>query len=475
MYTLKNEEYYYNNKIVNCPDWWYLVKLNIDFLININSDNENGIDFWYKWEKNPKEFKQIKWAYYKKWWDIFYYFEKIEWVDFDTFSIFDKFESKILDDLKINDIEEFNKKEEEFKTGYAKDKNNVYRFWKIQKSLKVDDIINLDYDIKKEEKQFEWYDEYYRKYWKCFCWWKILENVDYETFEILSEQFAKDKNMVWYQWEDRVDIKPKNFKVLFCDWYDTFAKNDEVVVNLEHIIEWADSETFEVLKDWEYELAKDKYRFYSTRDKTENLDVKTFKKLWWTYFSDKNAIYIWDSNSWIEKLEWSDTQTFSKLENYKSKYLEELKKDILTHFSYNWDKFIWCSDENCCINEWSLDEFYETKKKLLSRYAIDSKSLFYWWEKIWNYEEWDIINIDTQLNEWKKMLNLVNNIVDNTKDISEFDDEDKYFEYMEEHLKEVNDNDFNKIKQEAKNNKKMIRILFLIPIILYIFWKIYEK
>ena len=57
---------------------------------------------------------------------------------------------------------------------------------------------------------------------------KLLKNIDKKSFEILENDFAKDKNNIYYQGEKVEKIDPKNAKIFGSH----FVKDEKIVLML---------------------------------------------------------------------------------------------------------------------------------------------------------------------------------------------------------------------------------------------------
>lgn len=147
-----------------------------------------------------------------------------------------------------------------------------------------------------------------------------LNDIDYETFEVVSKKFIKDKNKVYmfgigylivefgyngpvFHMHKIEDLVPKNFKVINDELEDNmiFIENDGKIYYLNNELEELkniDKKTFEPL---EYRFIKDKNGVYYYEDKNfykfiklQNADTNTFETLNNGYAKDKNYVYFYN-------------------------------------------------------------------------------------------------------------------------------------------------------------------------------------
>lgn len=227
---------------------------------------------------------------------------------------------------------------------YAKDKNKVYRFAEKEEKIYV---INNWSDL------------------------KTFENIDFENIDF--EKFFKDKNFIYYNGYKKEFIDKNSFQILSL-----YFSKDKNKVYLSHsnilkILEWVDSETFELFYWNIFQKDKNFVYFYGSRnDISDKIDRYTLKPYeikynqtsWFEvpkdklYFSDKNHTYIvfdsYNLNDVDIKIVWLNykhiwNNYYSDNENvyFKYKILPELSvkstlEDIKTYhykkqiFSYHY-------------------------------------------------------------------------------------------------------------------------------------------
>lgn len=125
---------------------------------------------------------------------------------------------------------------------------------------------------------------------------EIIPEADPRTFQAIKQHFAKDANNVFYGTE-RLGADPKSFQ--FIDMY--YAKDINNIFYFSPVnnkkqntkIEGADSKTFQVFEEFgpPYEYSKDKKHVYKQGKILPNADAETFEFINAFYMKDKNHIY----------------------------------------------------------------------------------------------------------------------------------------------------------------------------------------
>jgi hypothetical protein len=147
---------------------------------------------------------------------------------------------------------------------YGKDANNVYFFGQLQKEIdaKTFELIDSSSNYLKDKNNIY-------SYRSCSLGdHKIIEGADYETFEILSPWYAKDKNHVY--------------------------------VNKGEILD-ADAKTFSLLSQSNGSYAKDNISFFYKGEKIEGLDIPSLEITNGRFLQDKNGVYtiVYDYNTYL--------------------------------------------------------------------------------------------------------------------------------------------------------------------------------
>ncbi len=173
---------------------------------------------------------------------------------------------------------------------------------------------------------------------------KVFESADRETFEVLNEEYIKDKNKVFWRGSPiHIISNPASFELI----NDVYVKDRNYVYwrrkdglkEIFTIVEGADSESFTVLSEF---YSKDKNNVYHYAKVVSNIsDPATFEMIdKYLYTKDKNYVY-WDKKI----IENADPKTFKIVENsyskdsnnvfYRNEILGEVDADtfeILSHY-----------------------------------------------------------------------------------------------------------------------------------------------
>jgi hypothetical protein len=123
-------------------------------------------------------------------------------------------------------------------------------------------------------------------YYKYNYDYSLIENVDIETFQILDNFYAKDKNFVYFKEKNMEEIDPESFEIICCG----YSKDKNSIYYNATKLSGIDSESFIFLSDM---YQQDKNFVYYYRKPLSFVDVKTFKPLG-VYSKDKNNIYYHD-------------------------------------------------------------------------------------------------------------------------------------------------------------------------------------
>ena len=172
-------------------------------------------------------------------------------------------------------------------------------------------------------------DEYSKDKHNIYYGGLPLSDVDMDTFQIIMpDAYAKDKNKVYYGSRPIREVNPKTVKILS----EIYLKDDKSVFTKYGKIENADLNSFEVLGEMNI-YAKDNKNVYLFGEIIKKADPRTFEiiseKAFATYSKDKDKVYI----SGME-IKGADSKTFEKLKEstFYSKdknnlYYQEVKID----------------------------------------------------------------------------------------------------------------------------------------------------
>ena len=268
----KNKVVFYNpgNRSFDNVDWLDISSFDIidkDYL----KDKNNVYYFWkvVEWA-NPNKFEILSSEYSKDENNIYYNWEKCNWADYNTFDIIDE--------------------------NYVKDKNNISFFGSIVEWIDLNSYTIMDsYSYIKDKDNVFVYVE-----WEFIPnpWFKIIENVDIDSFELLEYNYSKDKNNMYFENKILEWIDPHSYE--FLDTHYIYLKSWKLVYMYWEKIKWADADSFEFLDSW---YSKDKNNIFHRENILEWADYDSFEILWERKAKDNNNTYFeWEFNN-IKKIE----------------------------------------------------------------------------------------------------------------------------------------------------------------------------
>ena len=302
--------------------------------------------------------------------------EKLGNIDIASFKYFDNWIAKdknrvfYMDerkDIKNADAKTFERMEESY---YFRDKNNVFAL----KNDYPDSSYNLVLEMSK--------------------------NIDRSSFDILNNEFGKDKNGVYYFGEKIDGISSNNAKVVeeLGDYDYIFQSGNDhylVTVNAGNSYDKSDDNTKEKFKikkinglniDYDtfkyfeiYDLYKDKNNFYYHSDNDlkkikSDIDVKSAEKMIElnNFIKDKNNIYYF-SDGKLEKIN-------LKIDVNNLKYLDD-GNSVFSSYLRDGKNVYFVNDEDGKIKiVKNVDK--NTFKVVNGNYGVDSKNVYYLGEKL---------------------------------------------------------------------------------------------
>lgn len=171
-------------------------------------------------------------------------------------------------------------------------------------------------------------DHVYRIGNVLFETFRLVENVDVDTYEVLNQAYKKDKNAV-YWYDDIIDgADPSTFHLI---GEPSLAKDENFLYQYGHRIEGADEKTYQALNYYyaifneviyftglpmvdleqrDYEILGENYirignAIWYNDEEIEEVDVESFEILSDIYSKDKNAVYYFG-----EKMAGEDSALF---------------------------------------------------------------------------------------------------------------------------------------------------------------------
>ena len=281
---------------------------------------------------------------------------------------------------------------------YYKDKNNVYFMDNRDGKIKFKKLAYVN------PKTFEMVDDTFARDDKnLYIFEYRLDGIDPKTFKKLSYEMVKDKNGLYFLEDiekdnENIEIKVRklnikgldlrSFENIDGDYYkdknNVYYKLDDNFYKLEN----ADLKTFKIL-DSSYtgygNFSKDKDYIYLNNKKLEEIDAKTFEKMWANLIRDKNGIYKIEEDGGKYKFKIvpiNAKMDFKNLKNLDWGYF----KDDKNIYYFNGDKF-----EK--IEGADASSFEKVK---YSDFYKDKNYVYYNGKKIVGMDFKDIENIDEE-------------------------------------------------------------------------------
>ena len=244
------------------------------------------------------------------------------------------------DEKKVNDAD--------FKTFvelnkiYGKDSKNVFyedrkldnadvkTFQAISDELGKDKKYIYRYDEKMEvnPKDFQLYKNkdkiiYFRNNGKLYEAGTFLENTtveDLDTFEILDDEYSKDKHNIYYGGVTLSDVDMDTFQIIMPNYY---AKDKNSVYSGHKKIKGANPKTIKVLNIAYVKDDKTVFSNFSFSNTLKNADVNFFEALGQYYGKDKNNVYLMG-----EKIKKADVKTFQVISEQSFNHYSKDKNNV---------------------------------------------------------------------------------------------------------------------------------------------------
>ena len=289
-----------------------------------------------------------------------------------------------------------------FDNGIAKDKNRVF-YMDERKDIKNADVKTFErmgesYYFRDKNNVFALKNDYSDSNYNLVL--EMSKNIDRSSFDILNNEFGKDKNGVYYFGEKIDGISSNNAKVVeeLGDYDYIFQSGNDhylVTVNEGNSYDKSDDNTKEKFKikkinglniDYDtfkyfeiYDLYKDKNNFYYHSDNDlkkikSGIDVKSAEKMieLRDFIKDKNNIYYF-SDGKLEKINLKiDVNNLEYLDDGNSVFSSYLRDGKNVYFVNDEDgkiKIVKNVDKN-------------TFKVVNGNYGVDSKNVYYLGEKL---------------------------------------------------------------------------------------------
>ena len=368
---------------------WEIEKIaySLDIYTSDGKVKLNSPFFSEKWwkiyihDKNGSRKETVIWDFTETWYNI----SSNEKIDYDSFK--------------------------ELSQWFAKDKNWIYYcLYSFCKKLE-----NID------KNTFEQLNNYYYKdkdyvYMNSSSYipyeiLSIITGADSSSFEVLNESYyAKDKNHVYMNWIINKNLDSATFEILekssSYTFWETIAKDKNGVYccnyNKCEILSNIDQNSVQTFEYWG--IIKDKNGvyyiwFYDDAQKIENsdLDKNSFEVLNHYYGKDKNHVYSFWDNTWLDFdvkiIDWADASTFKVIKDRYSKdknhvYMDWIIVPYLDASSFtifpldttymNWNTI--AKDKNGVYFNGSINKDIDVNSfEILNyNYYKDENSIYYW-------------------------------------------------------------------------------------------------
>ena len=238
-------------------------------------------------EADFKTFVELNKIYGKDNKNVFYGDEKLENADFKTFQAVGE--------------------------NIGRDKDNLY--WYNQK-------------VKINPKDFKFYKNkdkivYFRNNGKIYDLKGLnelngIEDVD--TFEVLDDEYSKDKHNIYYDGVTLSDVDMDTFQIIMPNYY---AKDKNSVYSRHKKIKGANPKTIKVLNIAYIKDDKTVFSDFSFSNTLKNADVKSFEALGEYYGKDKNNVYLMG-----EKIKKADVKTFQVISEESFNHYSKDKNNV---------------------------------------------------------------------------------------------------------------------------------------------------
>ena len=282
------------------------------------------------------------------------------------------------DEKKVNDAD--------FKTFvelnkiYGKDNKNVFYGDEKLENADFKTFQAVGENIGRDKDNFYWYNQKVKINPKDFKFYKNKDKIvyfrnngkiydlkglnelngieDVDTFEVLDDEYSKDKHNIYYGGVTLSDVDMDTFQIIMPNYY---AKDKNSVYSRHKKIKGANPKTIKVLNIAYIKDDKTVFSDFSFSRTLKNADVKSFEALGEYYGKDKNNVYLMG-----EKIKKADVKTF-----------QVISEESFNHYS---------KDKNNVYLETYIIEGADPKTfeiiKEEPSYSKDKKYLYYSGEKI---------------------------------------------------------------------------------------------
>jgi len=143
---------------------------------------------------------------------------------------------------------------------------------------------------------------------------------DVDTFEVLDDEYSKDKHNIYYDGITLSDVDMDTFQIIMPNYY---AKDKNSVYSRHKKIKGANPKTIKVLNIVYIKDDKTVFSDFSFSNTLKNADVKSFEVLGQYYGKDKNNVYLMG-----EKIKKADVKTFQVISEESFKHYSKDKNNV---------------------------------------------------------------------------------------------------------------------------------------------------
>ena len=149
---------------------------------------------------------------------------------------------------------------------------------------------------------------------------ELNEIEDVDTFEVLDDEYSKDKHNIYYGGVTLSDVDMDTFQIIMPNYY---AKDKNSVYSRHKKIKGANPKTIKVLNIAYIKDDKTVFSDFSFSNTLKNADVKSFEALGQYYGKDKNNVYLMG-----EKIKKADVKTFQVISEESFNHYSKDKNNV---------------------------------------------------------------------------------------------------------------------------------------------------
>ena len=244
------------------------------------------------------------------------------------------------DEKKLNDAD--------FKTFvelnkiYGKDNKNVFYGDKKLENADFKTFQAVGENIGRDKDNFYWYNQKVKINPKDFKFYKNKDKIvyfrnngkiydlegldelngikDVDTFEVLDDEYSKDKHNIYYDGITLSDVDMDTFQIIMPNYY---AKDKNSVYSRHKKIKGTNPKTIKVLNIAYIKDDKTVFSDFSFSNTLKNADAKSFEALGQYYGKDKNNVYLMG-----EKIKKADVKTFQVISEESFNHYSKDKNNV---------------------------------------------------------------------------------------------------------------------------------------------------